>query len=553
MKLTDISPAIALTPLDGRYHKATAPLVEYMSEPALNRERMRVEVEWMILLANGFEGNGNQPIVDGVKPFTAEEQAFLRAIPEDFGAEGIKQHAAHEAITHHDVKAVEYYIDDQIDKAPAELTNINDELKTLVHFACTSEDINNLSIARCVKNAMENVWTPEFKRIIDHLAGKAEEFKDMPLLSLTHGQPATPTTLGKELAVYVYRLNRQLKHIENQEYLGKINGATGTFGAHLAACPDVDWVAVSREFVTNRMVEEPVAPLTGTWANTPREMYIHTSTHRLCMMRLAWETVEYSSACQSWLSICVVSGFQVRPMRLVTNSRETATQSTSGHAARWAPNVPVAPLILPKYSTVSHANRIMHNLCVDVWMYISRGVFAQVPVKGATGSSTMPHKVNPIRFENAEANFEISCSLLDTLSATLVESRWQRDLTDSTTQRNIGSALGYSLLALTNLMGGLESIHPNTHVIERELDENWEVLGEPIQTAMRACELKGLPGMDKPYEKVKELMRGHTINKEQVEQFIDQQSFDPETAARLKALTPATYTGVASQLVAFDR
>ena len=195
----------------------------------------------------------------------------------------------------------------------------------------------------------------------------------------------------------------------------------------------------------------------------------------------------------------------------------------------------------------------MHNLCVDVWMYISRGVFAQVPVKGATGSSTMPHKVNPIRFENAEANLEISCSLLDTLSATLVESRWQRDLTDSTTQRNIGSALGYSLLALTNLMGGLESIHPNAHVIERELDENWEVLGEPIQTAMRACELKGLPGMDKPYEKVKELMRGHTINKEQVEQFIDQQSFDPETAARLKALTPATYTGVASQLVAFGR
>ena len=469
MKLTDISPAIALTPLDGRYHKATAPLVEYMSEPALNRERMRVEVEWMILLANGFEGNGNQPIVDGVKPFTAEEQAFLRAIPEDFGAEGIKQHAAHEAITHHDVKAVEYYIDDQIDKAPAELTNINDELKTLVHFACTSEDINNLSIARCVKNAMENVWTPEFKRIIDYLAGKAEEFKDMPLLSLTHGQPATPTTLGKELAVYVYRLNRQLKHIENQEYLGKINGATGTFGAHLAACPDVDWIAVSREFVTNRM-------------------------------GLTWNPLTTQIESHDWQA--------------------------------------------ELYSTVSHANRIMHNLCVDVWMYISRGVFAQVPVKGATGSSTMPHKVNPIRFENAEANFEISCSLLDTLSATLVESRWQRDLTDSTTQRNIGSALGYSLLALTNLMGGLESIHPNTHVIERELDENWEVLGEPIQTAMRACELKGLPGMDKPYEKVKELMRGHTINKEQVEQFIDQQSFDPETAARLKALTPATYTGV---------
>ena len=478
MKLTDITPAIALTPLDGRYHKQTAPLVEYLSEPALNRERMRVEVEWMILLANGFDGNGNQPIVEGVEPFTDAEIAFLRAIPEDFGAEGIKQHAAHEAVTHHDVKAVEYYIDDQLDKAPAELTHINDALKTLVHFACTSEDINNLSTARCVKNAMEQVWTPAFKEIIDHLAAKAEEYKDKALLSLTHGQPATPTTLGKELAVYAYRPNRQLRHIENQAYLGKITGATGTFGAHLAACPDVDWIAVSREFVTNRM-------------------------------GLTWNPLTTQIESHDWQA--------------------------------------------ELYSTVSHANRIMHNLCVGVWMYISRGVFAQVPVKGATGSSTMPHKVNPIRFENAEANFELSCSLLDTLSATLVESRWQRDLTDSTTQRNIGSALGYSQLALYNLMGGLKSIHPNDIVIERELDSNWEVLGEPIQTAMRACELKGLPGMDKPYEKVKELMRGHEISKEAVERFIDQQSFDPATAARLKALTPATYTGVAGALVDFDR
>ena len=205
------------------------------------------------------------------------------------------------------------------------------------------------------------------------------------------------------------------------------------------------------------------------------------------------------------------------------------------------------------YGTISHTNRILHNLAVDVWMYISRGVFAQEPVKGATGSSTMPHKVNPIRFENAEANLEISCSLLDTLSATLVESRWQRDLTDSTTQRNIGSALGYSVLALTNLLGGLKSIHPNEIVIRRELDDNWEVLGEPIQTAMRAGELAGEPGMDHPYEKVKELMRGHSIGKDDVERFIDEQSFDPDTAARLKALTPATYTGAASRLVDYDQ
>ena len=432
MKLTDISPAIALTPLDGRYHKQTAPLVEYMSEPALNRERMRVEVEWMILLANGFEGNGNQTIVPGVKPLTDDEQAYLRSIPENFGAEGIAQHAAYEAKTHHDVKAVEYYIDDQLEKAADVLGHDTQltGLKTLVHFACTSEDINNLSIARCVKNGVEQVWLPAAQAIVDHLAQKADAYRDKAMLSLTHGQPATPTTLGKELAVYVYRLNRQLNKVKAQEYLGKINGATGTFGAHLAACPDVDWVAVSREFVTNR---------------------------------------------------------------------------------------------------------ILHNLCVDVWMYISRGVFAQVPVKGATGSSTMPHKVNPIRFENAEANLEISCSLLDTLSATLVESRWQRDLTDSTTQRNIGSALGYSLLALNNLMGGLNSIHPNDVAIQAELDSNWEVLGEPIQTAMRACELAGLPGMDKPYEKVKELMRGHEISKDDVERFIDQQAFDEATAARLKA------------------
>ncbi|MFR0589754.1 adenylosuccinate lyase [Bifidobacterium apri] len=480
MKLTDITPAIALTPLDGRYHKQTAPLVEYMSEPALNRERMRVEVEWMILLANGFAGNGNQPIIPGVKPLTQAEQDYLRAIPEQFGAEGIARHAAHEAITHHDVKAVEYYIDDELDQAADALgadTQLT-HLKTLVHFACTSEDINNLSIARCVKNAIEQVWLPDAQAIVDLLTEKADQYRDMSLLALTHGQPATPTTLGKELAVFAHRLNRQLKHVREQEYLGKINGATGTFGAHLAALPDVDWIAVSKEFVTNRM-------------------------------GLTWNPLTTQIESHDWQA--------------------------------------------ELYGTISHTNRILHNLAVDVWMYISRGVFAQEPVKGATGSSTMPHKVNPIRFENAEANLEISCSLLDTLSATLVESRWQRDLTDSTTQRNIGSALGYSVLALTNLLGGLKSIHPNAIVISRELDENWEVLGEPIQTAMRAGELAGEPGMDHPYEKVKELMRGHSIGKSDVERFIDEQSFDPATAARLKALTPATYTGAASKLVDFDR
>lgn len=476
MQLTDISPAIALSPLDGRYQTQTSPLVEYLSEPALNRERIRVEVEWMILLANGYAANGDQPVLDGVKPLSDEERRYLRDIPEAFGKEGIAAHAAYEKVTHHDVKAVEYYIDDQLERAVETLgpdTQLP-RLKTLVHFACTSEDINNLSIARCVKGAVEHVWLPSAQAIVDLLAAKAEEHRALPMLSMTHGQPATPTTLGKELAVFAHRLGRQMSHIQAQEYLGKINGATGTFGAHVAARPQADWIAISREFVEGRM-------------------------------GLTWNPLTTQIESHDWQA--------------------------------------------ELYGAISHTNRILHNLAVDIWMYISRGVFAQEPVKGATGSSTMPHKVNPIRFENAEANLELSCSLLDTLATTLVESRWQRDLTDSTTQRNIGSALGYSLLALSNLLGGLQAIHPNTHAMAAELDGNWEVLGEPIQTAMRAEELAGRPGMDHPYEQVKALMRGHAISRRDVERFIDSLPFDEETARRLKELTPDSYVGLAAQLV----
>ncbi|MEK0216123.1 adenylosuccinate lyase [Bifidobacterium mongoliense] len=476
MQLTDISPAIALSPLDGRYQTQTSPLVEYLSEPALNRERIRVEVEWMILLANGYAANGDQSVLDGVEPLSDEERRYLRDIPEAFGKEGIAAHATYEKITHHDVKAVEYYIDDQLERAVETLgpdTQLP-RLKTLVHFACTSEDINNLSIARCVKGAVEHVWLPAAQAIVDLLAAKAQEHRTLPMLSMTHGQPATPTTLGKELAVYVHRLGRQMIHIRAQEYLGKINGATGTFGAHVAARPQADWIAISREFVEGRM-------------------------------GLTWNPLTTQIESHDWQA--------------------------------------------ELYGAISHTNRILHNLAVDIWMYISRGVFAQEPVKGATGSSTMPHKVNPIRFENAEANLELSCSLLDTLATTLVESRWQRDLTDSTTQRNIGSALGYSLLALNNLLGGLQAIHPNTHAIAAELDGNWEVLGEPIQTAMRAEELAGRPGMDHPYEQVKALMRGHAISQRDVERFIDSLPFDEQTARRLKELTPDSYVGLAAQLV----
>lgn len=475
MRLTNIE-SVSLSPLDGRYKAATSELVEYLSESALNRERMRTEAEWMILLAGGIDGK--TPVLNGVSPFTEEEKAYLRSIPEDFGEEGIKELAQIESVTHHDVKAVEYYIDARLEAAEEKLSGSSQlsRLKPLVHFACTSEDINNLSYALCIKKAVENVWLPAFEKVIGKISSDADRFAGLPMLSLTHGQPATPTTLGKELAVYAYRLGRQLKTLKSQEYLGKINGATGTFGAHFAAVSDADWIALSREFVENRL------------------------------------------------------GLDWNPLTTQIESHD------------WQAEL---------YSTVSHANRILHNLAVDVWMYISRGVFAQVPVKGATGSSTMPHKVNPIRFENAEANLEISCSLLDTLSATLVESRWQRDLTDSTTQRNIGVAFGYSLLALNNLAGGLESIHPNETVILKELDENWEVLGEPIQTAMRAQALAGRDGMDNPYERVKELMRGNRIDCDDVKNFVAEQNFDEETAKRLSELTPDTYTGIAEKLVEF--
>jgi adenylosuccinate lyase len=474
MNLSQITPHIALSPLDGRYESQTAPLVEFLSEPALNRERMRVEVEWMIFLAEGEQG---ESLVPGVSPFTDAEKDYLRAIPEDFGAEGIAEHASFEAVTHHDVKAVEYYIDARLDSSAEALGHSLSHLKPLVHFACTSEDINNLSYARCIKGGVTQVWLPLLDSVIDTLEQAAEKFAALPMLSLTHGQPATPTTLGKELAVYVYRLHRQRKQLEAQDYLGKINGATGTFGAHTVALPQVDWIKASRTFVTERM------------------------------------------------------GLEWNPLTTQIESHD------------WQAGL---------YSTISHVNRILHNLAVDVWMYISRGVFAQVPVKGATGSSTMPHKVNPIRFENAEANFELSCALLDSLSATLVESRWQRDLTDSTTQRNVGSALGYSLLALNNLLGGLGSIHPNEHAIAQELDSNWEVLGEPIQTAMRAAALEGIPNMDNPYERVKKLMRGHSISHDDVEKFIATLGLPDDVSSRLSSLSPSTYVGVAQSLVDFD-
>lgn len=467
VRLADVTPAIALGPLDGRYRAAVAPLVDHLSEAALNRERVHVEVEWLIHLAA-------QRVVPGAPTLTPADERYLRDVVATFGADEVAELAEIERTTVHDVKAVEYFLKRRLAAAPEVLGETAlPGVTELVHFACTSEDVNNLSYALMVRGALHEVWLPAATALVDEVAAMARELADQPMLSLTHGQPATPTTLGKELAVLAHRLRRQLRRIAADEVLGKLNGATGTYGAHVVAVPGADWPQVSRTFVEG--------------------------------------------------------------LGLVWNPLTTQIESHDWQAEL--------------YADLARFNRVLHNLATDVWTYISRGVFVQIPVAGATGSSTMPHKVNPIRFENAEANLEISSALLDTLAATLVTSRLQRDLTDSTTQRNIGPAFGHSLLAIDNVRRGLRALSVDADLLARELDENWEVLGEPVQSAMRAAGAAGVTGMQDPYERLKELTRGRRLTADDMRGFIAGLGLPAETAARLVALSPATYTGLASDLV----
>jgi len=470
VRLADVTPTIALGPLDGRYRGAVASLVDHLSEPALNRERLHVEVEWLIHLAA-------HRVLPGAPVLSSEEEEYLRGVVDSFGPEQIAELAEVERRTVHDVKAVEYFLKARLAAAPSVLGDdtVLPRVNELVHFACTSEDVNNLSYALMVRGAVESVWLPAARALVADVAAMAREHAEQPMLALTHGQPATPTTLGKELAVLAHRLGRQVRRIERAEYLGKINGATGTYGAHVVAVPSADWPGLSRTFVEH--------------------------------LGLTWNPLTTQIESHDWQS--------------------------------------------ELYADVARFNRILHNLATDVWSYISRGVFIQIPVAGATGSSTMPHKVNPIRFENAEANLEISCALLDTLSATLVTSRLQRDLTDSTTQRNIGPAFGHSLLAIDNVRRGLDALAVNAELLDAELDANWEVLAEPIQSVMRAAAVTGVPGMDNPYERLKDLTRGHRLTGEEMREFVAGLGLPDAEAARLAELTPGTYTGIAAALVRF--
>ena len=450
-----------LSPLDGRYREQVAGLGEHLSEAGLNRARIQVEVEWLIHLTDHE--------LFGARRLTADEARQLRHIVTDFDDAAIDELARREVVTRHDVKAVEYYVRDRL--ADLGLT----ELAELTHFACTSEDVNNLAYALTIRAAVRDVWMPRAREVVAALRERALALRETPMLAHTHGQPATPTTVGKELAVTVYRLERLLASVDEVEYLGKFSGATGTFSAHLAADPEHDWIAASRDFVTG--------------------------------LGLTWN-----------------------PLTTQIESHDWQAQL---------------------YQRIAHTGRVLHNLCTDVWTYISMGYFRQIPQPGATGSSTMPHKINPIRFENAEANLELSAALLDSLATTLVTSRLQRDLTDSTTQRNIGVALGHSVLALDNILKGLGEIAIDEDALARDLEGNWEVLAEAIQTVIRAEVTAGRSSIADPYAMLKELTRGHRVSGDELRAFIARLDVPAEAKARLTALSPATYVGLASQLVAY--
>lgn len=454
-------PPQPISPLDGRYRKAVAGLGDTLSEAGLNKARVHVEVEWLAYLTS-HSLLGGSPIADA-------ELASFREWAADFGQTEIDKLAEIEATTQHDVKAVEYLVRERLEAQGL------GQFAELTHVCCTSEDINNLSYALTVKQAIADVWRPKFVAVIDEIERQAELYRELPMMSRTHGQPATPTTLGKELAVFVHRLRRQLRQIDAVEYLGKFSGATGTFAAHLAADPHADWAAISREFVEG--------------------------------LGLTWNPLTTQIESHDWQA--------------------------------------------ELYSRVAHANRILHNLATDVWSYISIGYFRQIPVAGATGSSTMPHKVNPIRFENAEANLELSNALLDSLSETLVTSRWQRDLTDSSAQRNIGVALGHSVLALDNILRGLGQIDAAPEVLAADLDSNWEVLGEAIQTVIRAEVTAGRSTISDPYAALKELTRGRRIGQPELIEFVEALEIGDEAKQRLLALTPATYIGSAAELLSY--
>ena len=453
--MTSLSALTALSPVDGRYGTKAAALRPMFSEYGLIRQRVIVEIRWLQQLAKVAE-------IKEVPPFSTAANDYLEALINNFSEADAERVKTIEATTNHDVKAVEYFLKERI-AGQAELHAVSE----FIHFACTSEDINNLSHALMLREALTDVMLPMMQQLSDAVKALAFEHKAVPMMARTHGQPATPTTMGKEMANVYVRLERQLKQISAVPLLGKINGAVGNYNAHLTAYPNVDWHQVAEQFVTG--------------------------------LGLSW----------------------------------------NAYTTQIEPHDYIAEL----FDAVARFNTIVIDFNRDVWGYIALNHFKQRTIAGEVGSSTMPHKVNPIDFENSEGNLGIANAIMQHLASKLPISRWQRDLTDSTVLRNLGVGFAYALIAYQATLKGISKLEVNADNLARELDQNWELLAEPIQTVMRRY------GIEKPYEKLKELTRGKRVNQAAMAEFIDSLALPNDVKAELKMLTPASYIGRAIAFV----
>ena len=444
---------MAISPLDGRYKSKCADLSPYFSEFALMRYRVLVEVKWLQKLSEHDQ-------IDDLQVISDRGLQYLDDLIENFSISYARRIKEIEATTNHDVKAVEYFIKEKFE----DNAELNDQLE-FVHFACTSEDINNLAYALMLRDGRDKVVLDQMREIESTLAQLAKKFASQPLLCRTHGQPASPSTVGKEFANVVHRLRRQISQIESNEILGKINGAVGNYNAHFSAYPDIDWQSNAQNFVES--------------------------------LGLSWNP----------------------------------------YTTQIEPHDYIAEL----FAAVGRFNTILIDFDRDIWAYISLGYFKQKTVAGEVGSSTMPHKVNPIDFENSEGNLGIANAMMAHLAEKLPISRWQRDLTDSTVLRNIGTGLAHSLIAYRATLKGISKLELNAAVIDRDIDACWEILAEPIQTVMRRYRI------EKPYEKLKELTRGKQIDKQSVQEFVETLSIPVKAKQELLALTPRTYLGNAEE------
>ncbi len=446
MKLSTLT---ALSPVDGRYSSKTSSLRQFFSEYGLIKHRVLVEIRWLQALAEDKE-------ISEVPPLSEPAKHFLNELLKNFSEEDAQRIKEIERTTNHDVKAVEYYLKEKI-ADNAELHAVTE----FIHFACTSEDINNLSHALMLSGGRDTVLLVEMDQVIEAIRKLAHDNAETPLLCRTHGQPASPSTLGKEMANVVYRLQKQRDQVAQVEILGKINGAVGNYNAHLSAYPEVNWEGFAKHFVES---------LNITW--NPYTIQIE-------------------------------------------------------------PHDYIAEL----FDATGRFNTILIDFCRDIWSYISIGYFKQKVIAGEVGSSTMPHKVNPIDFENAEGNLGMANAMMTHLSQKLPISRWQRDLTDSTVLRTLGVGFGHTSIALQSTLKGISKLEVNETAIAADLDNNWEVLAEPVQTVMRRY------GIEKPYEKLKELTRGQRINAEMMGQFIETLEIPQDAKDRLLAMTPSSYIG----------